>query len=74
MTAYLQKSFSVHLASNQEYRDNWDAIFAPEAARRAKSEDEPDEEPPVEQTSSEEPSLAPSLTLVPPLPIPDDVA
>ncbi len=27
MTKYLDKSFSVHMASGQSYRDNWDAIF-----------------------------------------------
>ena len=27
MTEYLNKSFSVHLAGDEQYRDNWEATF-----------------------------------------------
>ena len=27
MTQFMNKSFSVHMASDQNYRDNWDRIF-----------------------------------------------
>ena len=45
MTEYLNKSFSVCVGGDQEYRDNWDRIFAKKKPEPVKAPAPPKVEP-----------------------------